>query len=263
MTSKARRSYATVTEVPGNRVSRDAVDMVWTRYRFAAEFCTGRRVLELACGPGPGLRYLGSRASRLVAGDYTPELLQVAASQAEPPTRLLQLDAHCLPFTDGSFDVITLFEAIYFFADLETVIDSCRRVLAPGGVLIIVAANPEWPAFNPSPFSTKYWSESDLRQVFAAHGFSADLYGGFPVANGGSKGRLVQALKRAAVRFNLIPKTMKGKEMLKRLVFGRLEPFPADVMATAATYHEPVSIEAGTDSHRYRVLYAVGRKELG
>ena len=48
-------NYATVTETPGNRVTRDAIAMMYTRYAFAARYCEGKQVLEVGCGAGPGL----------------------------------------------------------------------------------------------------------------------------------------------------------------------------------------------------------------
>ena len=39
-------SYATVTEAPGHRVTREAITMMYARYAFAARYCDGKRVLE-------------------------------------------------------------------------------------------------------------------------------------------------------------------------------------------------------------------------
>ena len=39
-------SYATVSEAPGHRVTRDAITMMYTRYAFAARYCDAKRVLE-------------------------------------------------------------------------------------------------------------------------------------------------------------------------------------------------------------------------
>ncbi len=257
------QDYSSVTEVPGNRVSRAAVDMVWTRYVFAGEWCTGKKVLEAACGPGVGLRYLSQRARNVVAGDYTASLLSKAKETHGARVPLVQLDAHALPFRESVFDVVVLFEAIYFLADLATVFDSCRLVLAPGGTLIVVTVNPEWPAFNPSPLSTRYWSASELKRLLANRGFSSDLYGGFPTTNEGLRGRVLDAIKRLAVRLHLIPRTMKGKEFMKRMVFGRLDSFPGDIVDTRATYHRPAPLDESSQARIYKVLYAVGRKEVG
>ena len=63
--------YSPVTEKAGDWVTPEAVAMVYTRYRFAADFCRSRRVLEVACGSGVGLDYLRRSTDALVGGDLT------------------------------------------------------------------------------------------------------------------------------------------------------------------------------------------------
>ncbi len=254
------RDFTDVTEVPGTGVSREAIDMVWTRYAFAGERSAGKRVLEIACGPGVGLRYLREHARSVVGGDYTASLLAAARARHGVGMPLVRLDAHALPFRDASFDVVLLFEAIYFMEDQDRVLESCRRVLAPGGTLIVVTVNPQWAAFNPSPMSTRYPSARELREAMARRGLSVELFGGFPTTAEGWRGRIVGAVKQLAVRFHLIPKTMKGKEFLKKIAFGRLEPFPADVAERPGTYRAPVPLADG-EPGTYKVLYAVARKD--
>jgi len=41
--------YRSVTEKTGDWVTQEALSMLYTRYRYAAEFCRGKRLLEVAC----------------------------------------------------------------------------------------------------------------------------------------------------------------------------------------------------------------------
>jgi len=216
-------------------------------------------VLEVACGPGPGLGLLASRAARLVAGDYTRHLLERAAEHYGARVPLIQLDAARLPFASGVFDVVLLFEAIYFLPDVPAFLAECRRVLAPNGQVIIVSANPEWDAFNPNESATRYWSARELQAVLEASGFRAELLAAFPAAEVTLRGRVMKAVKRFAVRFHLVPHTMKGKELLKRVAFGKLDPFPAEVVAATGHYHAPVPLmdRAAAD---FKILYAIAHK---
>jgi len=168
----------------------------------------------------------------------------------------VRLDGHALPFADRSFDVVLLYEAIYYLARPDAFVREARRLLRAGGVLIICSANPERQDFNPSPFSARYLNAGDLTSILDAHGFRARVFGAFPVARHGS-GAVVSAIKRAAARLHLIPKSMKGKEWLKRLFLGPLEPFPAEVHENIASFHAPVPLapEVAAD---FKVLYAVG-----
>lgn len=252
--------YTTVTEVPGNHVSREAIDMVCTRYAFAGQYCEGKSVLEIACGPGPGLGHLSARARKLVGGDFTEGLLRHARDHYGSRVPLVRFDAHALPFRSGAFDVIVIFEAIYFMADADRVLESCHAALAPGGLVILATANPGRPDFNPSPQSTRYFTGSQLVALLGAHGFEPELYGGFPLEADGAAGRLLRVLKRVAVALHLIPKTMAGKELLKRLVFGKLVEFPAEVTGSTGTCSAPALVENPAAASGYKVLYAVARR---
>jgi 2-polyprenyl-3-methyl-5-hydroxy-6-metoxy-1,4-benzoquinol methylase len=45
----------------------------WHRYHFAARWCEGKRVLDVACGEGYGSALLARGASRVTGVDISPE----------------------------------------------------------------------------------------------------------------------------------------------------------------------------------------------
>lgn len=49
---------------------------------------------------------------------------------------LARLDGCFLPFQTGSFDVVLLFEVIYYFASPDRVLEECHRVLTASGHLL-------------------------------------------------------------------------------------------------------------------------------
>jgi ubiquinone/menaquinone biosynthesis C-methylase UbiE len=251
--------YTSVTEAQGTRITREALDMMWTRYAFAAEFCRNRDVLEVACGAGQGLGHLASTARRVVAGDYTMSLLEMARRHYGPAVPLVRLDGHQLPFASGTFDVVILFEAIYYLAQADVFLDECRRVLRAGGVVVVSTVNPQWQDFNPSPFSTRYWSAADLSRLLAAHAFAPELRGAFSATRNSLRDRMVSAIKRFAVSWHLMPKTMAGKRLLKRLFLGALVDFPAEIRDGMANYSAPAPLPEGGRAPEFKVLYAVGR----
>ena len=103
--------------------------MLYTRYHLASQFSSGKDVLEVACGAGIGLGYLAKRARKAVGGDYSESLLRCVQSHYRSRVPLLRLDAHQLPFGDGSFDTVLLFETIYYLAEPGKFLDECSRVL--------------------------------------------------------------------------------------------------------------------------------------
>ena len=251
--------YSMVTEVTGNRVSSVQVERLVNRYVFAAGFCDGRDVLEVACGTGQGLGLLATRARSVVGGDYTEKLVARAAEHYRGRLPLLRLDAHALPFADGSFDVVILYEAIYYLADADRFVQECRRLLRPNGVVVVGTVNREWSDFNPSPFTHKYYSAAELRALLARHSFDVEVCGAFPAQPDSLMGWVLSVVKRAAVALHLIPKTMKGKELLKRLVYGKLEELGPEVDEGMAAYVEPDPVDAQGSATTHTILYAVGR----
>jgi 2-polyprenyl-3-methyl-5-hydroxy-6-metoxy-1,4-benzoquinol methylase len=79
MLSPLATDYCTVTELPGSNATKEQLARLYHRYHFAAGFCEGKDVLEVACGAGQGLGYLARKAKSVVGGDYgrrCKELLQ-------------------------------------------------------------------------------------------------------------------------------------------------------------------------------------------
>ena len=254
-----RQSFKTVTELPGSGAPTEQVAMLYTRYHLAASVSQGKDVLEVACGPGIGLGYLAKRARMIVGGDYDEELLRYARGYYRDGIRLLRLDAHNLPFADGSFDVVILFEALYYFAAPEKFVDEARRVLRPQGTLLVCTANKDWFGFNPSPFAERYFSVSELHGLLASRGFATELYGSFPINAATLRDRLLLAVRRFAVTLHLIPTTMKGKELFKKLVYGKLSSLPSELQEGIAEPSALVPLVTYVPTSAFKVLYAIGR----
>jgi ubiquinone/menaquinone biosynthesis C-methylase UbiE len=253
--------YSTVTELPGGRASSRQAARLRHRYHLAALHAAGRDVLEVGCGAGLGLGWLSSRARRLVGGDYCSSNLRTAQRHYNGRVPLLRFDAAALPFRAASFDVVVMFEALYYLPRPGAFIAECRRVLCPGGLVVIGAVNPAWSGFHPSPYAERYFSAAELRDLLTAGGLSAELAGGFREAAGSWRGRLAAWLKRGASKAGLIPKTMRGREPLKRIFFGPLETLPAEIHPNGFAFVPPVSIDPAQPNADFTVLYALGRND--
>lgn len=252
-------TYSTVTEMPGIGASREQLMMLYTRYKFASQFCHGRRVLEVACGAGQGLGYLARVATRVVGGDIDEENLKCASNhyQGQSNIEIKKLDAHHLTFEGKSFDTILLFEAIYYLEQPDVFLRECRRVLSDDGTIVICTVNREWQDFNPSPFSKKYFSASELSQMLRSQHFTTQIMGAFPVEAKTAKDKIISFIKRIAVTLHLIPRTMKGKQFLKRLFFGKLTPLPAEVKEGMAEFVAPVPLPPTEFQPHFKVLFAI------
>jgi SAM-dependent methyltransferase len=261
MNATAAKHYSSVTEQPGQAASHSQLAMMAARYAWARSYAVGRDVLEVGCGSGTGLGVLAEVARTVEAGDVDESNVETARGTyaLTPNVRVQQLDALDLPYGDACFDVVVLFEAIYYLPDAQRFIESARRVLRPGGHLLVSTVNREWSGFNPSPFHTLYFPASGLREMLESAGFSVQVFAGFPEQQGGMAA-VIGVIRRAAVRLHLVPRTMAGKTFFKRLFYGTLEPIPARLDLRSQPAELPRILPERADPAAYRVLYAAASK---
>lgn len=247
--------FVSLTEVAGDDVSAEQIERLARRYYWAGEYCQGKDVLEVACGSGQGVGYLASLARTMTAGDYSAPLLEVARRHYGSRVQFHQFDAQQIPFPDRSFDVVLIFEALYYIPDADRFFAEARRVLRPGGVLLIATANKDLFDFNPSPHSFKYFGVAEFERELGRHGFKCRCWGDTPLESVSLAQRVLRPVKAIAVKFNLIPDSMAGKKLLKRLVFGRLLPMPAEITANTAARVAPTPLPAGQPDRSHKVLF--------
>ncbi len=222
-------SFEGITETPGIGAGSEQLSILRTRYHLAREHAAGKRVLEVACGAGMGLPYLAAVAESVTGIDIEAANVTRSSRWARELDNVSVAagDALDLQYEDDSFDEVILFEALYYLSDPNQFLSEVRRVLSPGGKLIISSVNCEWHGFNPSPFSRTYFGARDLEQRVRDAGFEVEMSCGFlDAVDHSSKAKVLSIVKRVAVKLHLIPKTMRGKTLLKRIVFGKLTLMP-------------------------------------
>lgn len=103
------------------------------------ELPAGGTLLDVGCGTGALLLALVGRSERatLVGIDPSGEMLSIARSRLTGDIRLEQGYAEELPFDDHQFDSVVSNSVFHYFASPATALDEIRRVLRPGGQLIL------------------------------------------------------------------------------------------------------------------------------
>jgi SAM-dependent methyltransferase len=104
--------------------------------RFVSATRSDRRILDVGCGTGGMLETLRLYGQTFGA-DVSPQALRFARMRASAP--LLQADICRLPFTSGSFDVVTSFDVIYHLgvSSDDSALLEIARVLRPDGVFLL------------------------------------------------------------------------------------------------------------------------------
>ena len=108
-------------------------------------FTADANVLDVGCGGGANVARLLKRCPQgTVTGiDYSPVSVKKstevnAAAIAAGRCRVLEGSAAALPFEEGVFDLVTAFETVYFWPDIEECFRGVRRTLKAGGRFAIV-----------------------------------------------------------------------------------------------------------------------------
>lgn len=101
----------------------------------------GALILDIATGRGDNIPFLQSLVPgyRKIEGiDIAPAAVEQAASRFPDPTvRIVQADAHHLPYEDDSFDMAAIANSLHHLSSPAEALQEMRRVVKPGGWLIV------------------------------------------------------------------------------------------------------------------------------
>ena len=106
---------------------------------FAPLLTASRTILEVGTGTGaliPCLRTFAPEA-RLISIDLAFEMLRRARRRC-PNATVVQADVHHLPFIAPWFNLVVCHNSFPHFANKPAALDDLRRVLYPGGCLLIL-----------------------------------------------------------------------------------------------------------------------------
>jgi ubiquinone/menaquinone biosynthesis C-methylase UbiE len=99
----------------------------------------GERVLDVGCGTGVLLERIVDRYPdvRVTGVDLSPAMLAQARHRLPPRVTLEVADAEALPFPGNSFDLVLSLSSFHFWPAPGLSLAELRRVLRPGGRLVI------------------------------------------------------------------------------------------------------------------------------
>ncbi len=117
-----------------------------------AEITPGMRVLDVGCGRGEILRHCARLGAHAYGVDYAPAAVRIAQEltpsdeTAQGVVGVYQANAKSLPFPAGSFDRVLMFDLVEHLHpwELDQALAEARRVLRPGGQLVIHTAPNRW-----------------------------------------------------------------------------------------------------------------------
>jgi SAM-dependent methyltransferase len=118
-------------------VQEAMVQPVYLAVLGALDPARGLRLLDMGCGSGM-FASLASAAGLTVSGiDAAQPLLEIARERV-PDGDFRKGDLETLPYADGSFDLVTGFNAFQFAASPARALVEAARVVRPGGAVVVV-----------------------------------------------------------------------------------------------------------------------------
>jgi ubiquinone/menaquinone biosynthesis C-methylase UbiE len=135
-------------------------------------------VLDVGCGGGGALRDMASMfpSAKLYGIDYSEDMVLLAKKvnrslMAKGRIEISHASVSSLPFTDNSFDLVTAFEAYYFWPNLHSDLQEIKRVLKSGGTLLLVNEVYEHEKFQNRNRKWAAWAGMHLHSPEGYHEF--------------------------------------------------------------------------------------------
>lgn len=142
LTDEVRSAYDTVAQeyaacFPGTE-PEEQVDLAMITHFVEQLTSSNKEVLDAGCGTGRISRFLSDRGCVVHGVDLSPGMLAMARRD-HPDIATQVASITDLPFSDARFDGILYWYSIIHVADsdLAAVFHQARRVLRPGGVVLI------------------------------------------------------------------------------------------------------------------------------
>lgn len=145
------------------------------------------RVVEVGCGDGLSFRAYPAAVTRVTAVEPEPTLRAAAAraaAVAPVPVTVLGGTADRLPVGDGEEDAVVFSQVLCSVGDVPAALREARRVLAPGGALLIYehVRSQDRAAAALQALASPLWAraaggcrlDTDLPALLAAEGFRLD-----------------------------------------------------------------------------------------
>lgn len=124
----------------------------------------GPRVLDLGCGTGRDAAHLHHAGHRVTGADLSEAMLRYARVQHAGPT-YVRADLRAFDLGEGAFDAVVCLDSALLYChtndELDGLLASCRRALAPGGLLVAEMRNGAF-----------FLGRTELLDVPAVNGFT-------------------------------------------------------------------------------------------
>ena len=145
----------------------------------------GDRIIDLGCGGGRNVQYFSTKAKYVYGVDYSKMSVKVSRELNEKEIKagrceIFEGDVSEIPFEDESLDIVTAFETIYFWKDIEKAFKEIHRVLGVGGTFLICNEGSARENSNIKKWADmldfNVYTGDELIEILEKIGFAAEYY---------------------------------------------------------------------------------------
>lgn len=132
------------------------------RYAAVLSLATGKDVLDIASGEGYGSVLLAREAASVLGVDVSAEAVEFARARYGHVGNVRFEVGRCeqIPAERGSVDLVVSFETLEHLTDHDAFLGEVRRVLRPGGLLVI--SSPNKRTYSDEPGCRNRYHEREL-----------------------------------------------------------------------------------------------------
>ncbi|MGL1902894.1 MAG: class I SAM-dependent methyltransferase [Fibrobacterales bacterium] len=121
------------------------------------------KILDIACGPGFGIKMLSGRGYSLVGADYDKKTIEDCTNFYDlEDTEFVTEDVTNITYDDNVFDVVLSMETLEHVRDPKKMLSEIQRVLKPNGLLIL--STPQ-NSYSGKPICPEHIYEYSLQEL--------------------------------------------------------------------------------------------------
>ena len=103
---------------------------------------TNDTILDVGCGGGINIKRMSKNAKKVYGIDYSDKSVKISKEMNEDEIKQGKVEIHKgdvqnLPYPNNTFDIVTAFETVYFWPNIEKCFGEIKRVLKPNGIFLI------------------------------------------------------------------------------------------------------------------------------
>lgn len=177
----ARKPKGVMGRMTLNRMNEGAHAILaeWALQGF--DFDGSARALDIGCGGGANIARLLKYCYHVIGIDYSRTAVSMSSAYnadaiAQKRCEVIQGNVAALPFEEGSFDVVTAFETVYFWPDITESFAQVLKVLKPGGRFLIVnesdGEDPEYLKWESVIDGMRVYTAGDIESHLRSAGFT-------------------------------------------------------------------------------------------